>query len=141
MGRARAASFLMMALAVTGLAVPRWVPPPPLTEVMVWISASTLRARYGIKVEHVGVLAAGRLVELRFKVLDPARAKQLFELGPSLRTERGALLQAREAWRAARPRDDGSCSVLFPNERGEIEPGSRVSLAIGAQRLEPVVAK
>ena len=125
MGRAQVLSFLLLAMAVTSLAAPAWVPPPPLANVMVWISASTLRVRYGIEVEHVGVLAAGRLVEL----------------GPVLRAESGVSLRAGEAWRRARPNADGSCSVLFPNVGAEIEPGSRVSLAIGAQQLEPVVAK
>ncbi len=141
MGRAHATSFLLMALAVTAIAAPAWVPPPPLPHVMVWISASTVRAQYGIKVERVGVLAAGQLVELRFKVLDSTKARQLFELAPSLRTETGARLGARAAWRRARPSDDGWCSVMFRNVGGEIEPGSRVSLAIGGQRLEPLVAK
>ncbi len=141
MGRAQLASFGVMTAAIAALAAPRWEPPPPLSNVMVWISPSTLRSRYGIELQHVGVLASGRLVELRFKVLAPARAKQLFELAPALRTGDGVLLQASEAWRRARPTDDGSCSVMFPNEGGAIEPGSRVSLAIGGQRSQPMVAK
>lgn len=141
MGRAQVSSFLLLATAVTALAAPAWVPPPPLANVMVWISASTLRVRYGIEVERVGVLAAGRLVELRFRVLHPEKARQLFALGPVLRAQSGVLLGAGEAWRRAHPKADGSCSVFFPNVGAEIESGSRVSLAIGAQQLEPVVAK
>ncbi len=115
MGRAQVLSFILLATAVTALAAPVWVPPPPLANVMAWISASTLRVRYGIEVEDVGVLAAGRLVELRFRVLHPEKARQLFELRPALRAESGVLLTASEAWRRARPKADGSCSVFFPN--------------------------
>ena len=122
MGRAQVSSYLLLATAVTALAAPAWV-------------------RYGIEVEHVGVLAVGRLVELRLRVLHLEKAAQLFELGPALRAESGVSLQAGEAWRRAHPKADGSCSVFFPNVGAEIEPGARVSLAIGAQRLEPVVAK
>lgn len=141
MGRAQAVSLVLLASAVTALAAPAWAPPPPLTNVMVWISATTLRARYGIEIEHVGVLAAGRLVELRFRVLHAQKARKLFALGPALRAQSGALLVAGEAWRRVHPEEDGSCSVFFPNGGAEIEPGSLVSLAIGLQRSEPVVAK
>lgn len=141
MGRAQIASFAVMTAAVVALSTPQWVPPPPLSNVMVWISPSTLRARYGIKVEHVGVLASGRLVELRFKVLAPEKAQQLFGLAPALRTGDGVVLQAPEAWRRAQPKDDGSCSVMFPNVGSAVERGSRVSLAIGGQRSQPMVAK
>lgn len=135
---------LLVFLVAVGLTLP-WTSPrvEELPPGSVQISKLTLEKRFGIQLTHIAVSHSGGLVELRFTVLDTMKARQLIGATPRLiAAETGYSLQAPEngPWRSIRLQKDASCFVLFPNARGTIKPGSRVSLSFGGLRVEPVVA-
>ncbi len=136
-------AFVVFGLGL-GLTLP-WTSPrveelPPVGAV---ISTRALERRFGISLDHISVTYSGGLVELHFTVVDPLKAKQLIDATPRLiADDTGYSLQAPELgpWRSIRLQKDASCFVLFPNVRSTVRPGSRVSLAFGGVRVEPVIA-
>lgn len=136
-------AFLLAAAAVAipaaGLGTPRPEGAPAAAQV---ITAATLEARHGLRVTRVAVTGGGGLVDLRFTVLDPVKARPLLEgAGHELRLvveKDGALLTAPHhgAMRNVRLARDAACFVLFPNVRGAVRPGTRVAVAFGEVRLQ-----
>lgn len=145
---ALALSFTIVAGAIppgTGLASDRvgaastspWTPLPE----------GALAAIHGIRVDQIAVTAGGGLVDLRFTVLDPVKARALLAghaLPPRLVVEgSGMELQAPRhgAMKGIRLQKDASSFLLFPNTRNAVRPGTRVAVLFGDVQAEPVVAK
>ena len=111
------------------------------------VSAAVLEAQHGLRVTRVAVTGNGGLVDLRFTVLDPAKARPLLgEGGHDLRLvveEGGTTLEAPHhgAMRNVRVAKDAACFVLFPNARGAVRPGGRVAVEFGGVSVEAVAAK
>jgi hypothetical protein len=86
-------------------------------------------------------------VDLRFTVLDPAKARPLLQdhaRPPRLMAEGSDTeLQApaHGAMRNVRLQKDAACFLLYPNARSTVHAGTRVAVAFGDVRVEPVVAK
>lgn len=128
-----------------GLTLP-WTSPriEALPPVGTTISTRALERRFGIHLTDIAVTHSGGLVELRFTVVDTFKARQLINATPRLIAhDTGYSLQAPELgpWRSIRLQKDASCFVLFPNARSTVKSGSRVSLAFGGVRVEPVIAQ
>lgn len=152
MSRTRTLQFLSGALLVAALVVSPWAArrlapsAPRVATLTTDISTATLEARYGLKVTRIAVTGGGGLVELRFTVLDAEKAKQLLrdqQSTPRLVAEdSGHVLYApqQSSWRKVRVQQGAQCFVLFPNVRSAVKSGTRVALAFGALRVEPVVA-
>jgi hypothetical protein len=106
-----------------------------------------LEAIHGIRVDQVAVTAGGGLVDLRFTVIDPVKARALLgghATPPRLLVEgSGVELQAPRhgAMRGIRIQKDATSFLLFPNTRNAVRPGARVAVAFGDVKVEPVVAK
>lgn len=106
-----------------------------------------LEAIHGIRVDQVAVTAGGGLVDLRFTVLDPVKARPLLgghATSPRLLVEgSGIELQAPRhgAMHGIRIQKDATSFLLFPNTRNAVRPGARVAVAFGDVKVEPVVAK
>jgi hypothetical protein len=111
------------------------------------ISTSVLEQRYGLHVNLIAVTAAGGLVDVRFKVLDAAKAKALLDDPknfPALKVaDRDATLIASEDSRAQVPnlKDNGLIMILFPNAGSAAQSGSPVNVTFGDMQLEPIAAK
>ena len=111
------------------------------------LNSAELETRYGVRLDQIAVTGGGGLVDVRFTVLDPARARTLLrghEGLPRLFVEgSGAALEAPShgAMRNVRLQKDAACFLLYPNARGAIRPGTRVALAFGDVRVEQVVVK
>jgi hypothetical protein len=111
------------------------------------LTSGQLEDRYGIRVDQVAVTGGGGLVDVRFTVLDPGRARTLLRGHdglPRLIVEGGAVsLEAPShgAMRNIRLQKDAACFLLYPNARGAIRPGTRVALAFGEVKVEQVVVK
>lgn len=139
---------LLIAALVLGSAALRLAAPSPsrVAPSSTDISTATLEARYGLKVTRIAVTGGGGLVELRFTVLDAEKAKLLLrdqQSTPRLVAEdSGHTLYApqQSSWRNVRVQQGAQCFVLFPNVRTAVKSGTRVALAFGALRVEPVVA-
>ena len=146
---AAVASAVLLALAGSP---PRLAWAAPMTDAAATgkstrIGLATLESRHGIRITHIAVTGGGGLVDLRFTVLDAARARPLLDAHaspPRLLAEGSTVaLQApaHGAMRNVRLQKDASCFLLYPNARSAIRPGSRVAVAFGELQVEPVVVK
>ena len=109
------------------------------------ISPSVLEDQYGTRVNLMAVTAVGGLVDLRMKILDAAKARQLF-LGkaPSLRVEgSGVILTAPEDSQAQveQLQDGGVVFILYPNISNAVKRGDKVTVMFGDVRLQPIAAQ
>ena len=106
-----------------------------------------MEAIHGIRVTRVAVTAGGGLVDLRFTVVDPVKARPLLDAHarpPRLVVEgSGVELEAPKhgGMRGVRLQKDAASFLLFPNARNSIRPGTRVAVVFGDVKVEPVVAQ
>jgi hypothetical protein len=111
------------------------------------VSAAALESEHGLRVTRVAVTGNGGLVDLRFTVLDPLKARPLLQGGGHdlrLVVEKGGVaLEAPHhgAMRNVRLARDAACFVLFPNARGAVQPGGRVAVEFGGVSVEAVAAR
>jgi len=111
------------------------------------IPAGELEEQYGVRVNLVAVTAAGGLVDVRLKVVDAEKAKQLLKDAASypVLTVAGSdiILTAPEESRAQglKPASGELIMLLFPNARNAVKPGTKVAITFGDIQLEPVVAR
>ena len=127
-------------LAAEGAGAPTPSPWRPLPE-------GALEAIHGVRVDQVALTAGGGLVDLRFTVLDPVKARPLLaghSSLPRLVVEgSGIELQAPKhgAMKGIRIQKNATSFLLFPNTRNAVRPGTRVAVAFGDVQVEPVVTK
>jgi ABC-type Na+ efflux pump permease subunit len=111
------------------------------------LSLSALEAQYGLRVSLIAVTAAGGLVDVRLKVVDAEKAKQLLKDAASypalMVPSSDTVLTAPEESRAQELKleNGGMIMLLFPNTSNAMKPGANVTVLFGDIRLEPVVAK
>jgi hypothetical protein len=110
------------------------------------LDAATLESTYGIRITKIAVTGGGGLVDVRFTVLDPVKARPILEHGSRPRlvaVDGGAVLEApaHGLMRNVRLQKDAACFLLYPNARNAIQAGTRVALAFGDVKAEPVVAQ
>jgi hypothetical protein len=106
---------------------------------------SALEVQAGLQIAQVGVTAQGGLVDVRFKVLDAARARTLLgnpANAPLLMAGDSPPLAApHHALKGARFANGQVFFILFPNARGSVQPGVPVTVALGNTLLGPVTAQ
>lgn len=106
---------------------------------------SALETQAGIQIAHVGLTAAGGLVDVRFKVLDAAKAKALLgdpgNVPQLIAGDNPPLTAPHHALRSARYGQGQVFYILYPNQRQAIKPGVPVTVAMGQTRLGPVTAE
>lgn len=107
------------------------------------VASSSLRLaeeKWGVKILSLRTSAEGHIIDVRYRVLDSAKAAPLFARGlkPSLKDEAtGQLLSVPSAPKTGslrsmgRPAEGKTYFVLFGNTGGVIQAGSRVTLSIG----------
>jgi hypothetical protein len=110
------------------------------------INARTLEADYGIRFDLVAVTASGGLVDLRFTVVDEAKAKALFHdaaTSPALLVDgSGTVLRTKKGMsHHLSLLTGGRYFVLFSNKGGAVQAGTHVSVVIADVRLEPMAAQ
>lgn len=99
----------------------------------------------GLQIAQVGLTAQGGMVDVRFKVLDAAKAKAL--LGNPANTpvliagDQPPLHPPHHALKGARFAAGQVFYILYPNARGAVRPGVDVTVAMGDARLGPVKAQ
>jgi hypothetical protein len=106
---------------------------------------TALETSTGIQIAHVGVTAAGGLVDVRFKVLDAAKVRKLLgdlANAPQLIVGNNPPLVApHKALHGAKYGEGLIFYILYPNVRSAVKPGVDVTVAIGDVRLGPVTAQ
>lgn len=108
------------------------------------ISQSALEAKYGLRVNLIGVTAAGGLVDLRLKIVDGAKAKLLLQNKknfPAL-SAGGVILKASEETAAQEIKfdDGGNLFLMFPNSGNSVKPGSAVVVRFGDLALDAIIS-
>lgn len=111
-----------------------------------YLPLTQLAEQYGIKITQVAVTGAGGLVDFRFKVLDPEKARKLVGQPPTMPelVAGGSdlkLATSHKMMHAIRLQKDAVSYALYPNVRGAVKPGTPVSVAFGELRVEPVKAQ
>ena len=110
------------------------------------VSSKVLEEQYGAKVEMVGILAAGGLIELRFQVVDKDKAIGLFgttDQMPLLAVEGTdrVLESAKGMKHHMTLLNGGSYFIFYTNAANAVQEGSMVSMVINGVRLEHIVVQ
>ena len=143
------AAVLVVVLVVAGgLLVRRWT--TPATEDVragtTAVTAEQMAATYGIDVDLVAVTAAGGLVEFRYQVVDPDKADQMIhdpDLLPTIVVESSGatLVVATPHHHGTQLQLGGTYFFLLANAQNSIRKGSLLTLVIGDDRVEHIVAQ
>jgi hypothetical protein len=108
-------------------------------------SPSEAERQAGIQVARLGLTAAGGLVDVRFKVLDAAKARALLANPTNspmlIAGDKPPLMAPHNALRGARFSNGQVFFILYPNVRGAVRAGVPVTVAMGPVRLGPVTAQ
>ncbi len=153
-----AVAMIVLSLAVS-LSYQWWHSTRPPTEIAssTPLSAEAFEARYGIRLDMLGVIATGGLLDLRFTVTDPEKAAQVF--GVHLKTSTGEThgsatmpVLVPDGTRTVIPvaggmahhvnlHVDQGLNLLYPNPGGVIQGGTPVSVVIGGVRVDGIIAR
>jgi hypothetical protein len=106
---------------------------------------SAFEVEAGIQIAQVGLTAQGGMVDVRFKVLDAAKAKVMLGNPANVPTliagDQPPLHPPHHALKGARFAQGQVFYILYPNARGAVQPGVDVTVAMGDARLGPVKAQ
>lgn len=117
----------------------------PLPETV--ISNDMLEQEYGIRVTLVGVTAAGGMVDVRYKVIDPVKAAQLVDeedggIMPMVYVGNGdVMLMADMHMRDQQLIAGRTYFNLIPNTQNAVKRGTVVTIAFGDIAVEPTLAQ
>jgi hypothetical protein len=139
----------LVALAIAG-GVTVWQSGGPATNTALAaskpVTSEVLEQQYGAKVQTVGLLAAGGLIELRFQVVDKDKAMALFgpvDQMPMLAVEGSSkvLESAKGMKHHMTLLNGGSYFIFYTNASNAVREGSKVSMVINGVRLEHIVVQ
>jgi hypothetical protein len=109
-------------------------------------SAVEIRERWGVEIVGVHLTAAGHLVDFRYRVLDPDKARPLLDRqnrAELLDQGSGAVLFVPHAAKigtlrqnTANPRVGRVAYALFSNPQRRVQPGRQVTIRIGDFKIE-----
>jgi hypothetical protein len=110
------------------------------------LSAADFEERYGLRVHLIGVTAAGGMIDLRLKIVDPQKAQQFLEepahLPELIAADSGdALLPSEGLDDDIEWTEGGILFNFFSNDNGLIESGTPVIVQFGDKQIEPIVAQ
>lgn len=111
------------------------------------LSLSALEDQYGLRVNLVGVTAAGGLVDVRFKIVDGEKARSLLQDPnnfPALWIADGHVTLAvpeENRTQEIKVENDGNLLFMYPNSGNAVKPGTPVTIVFGDLQVEPILAK
>jgi hypothetical protein len=111
------------------------------------ISVQALEENYGIKMELIAITAAGGLVDVRYRVIDPAKAAGLMTedgIMPMLHIADGdndVVLMPDSHMRTQKLVAGRMYFMLIPNAKNVVKRGTSVIVAFNDIALEPIAAK
>jgi hypothetical protein len=137
-----AALVILTTLVGVGLRLAPAASAPPATPV----SAQAIEERWGVRFTQIGVTADGGLIDLRFQVLDPDKALAMIDdvqrLPVMVAESSGQLVNSALPMPARHELAAGrTYFLLYRNGAGAIQPGEPVTVVVGDQRLEHLVAQ
>ena len=131
------AAIFAVVQAVSAAQTPLAAPP---------LAVSELEARYGLRLNLLAVTAAGGMVDVRFKIVDAAKAKALLSVPANFPTlqiagSRTILSIPSEDRPGFSFSDDGAIHLMYANNGGLVKQGTPVNLSFGGIRLEALKAR
>ena len=105
-----------------------------------WPLARLVKREWGIEVAWVRRLAAGQMLEFRYRVVDAEKAKELFvrrqkpwliDEATGLRLKVASFATTGEMRNSNLPKPGRIYWMLFPNPGRRVQQGSRVTIEIG----------
>jgi hypothetical protein len=104
------------------------------------VTEAQLADQYGVKIDLIGIIASGGLVELRFQVLDADKASALFgevDDMPKLAVEGSSrvLTSAKGMKHGLKLLDGATYFFLYTNVANSVHDGSLLSFVINGVRL------
>lgn len=115
----------------------------PLPETV--ITSQTLEEEYGIRMMLVAVTAAGGLVDVRYKVIDPEKAVRLATedgIMPMVYLENSDVMLMPDAhMRTQKLIPDRTYFTLIPNAQNAVRRGTSVIVVFGDVALKPIVTQ
>jgi len=138
------AGLLLLAALAGFLAIRAWSAASGARPAM--LTTGELQDRYGIRVNLLGVTAAGGMLDLRLKMVDSQKAAQLLDEPanfPVLVSQGGEVLHAATDSLVLRGVlvDGGNLFLIFPNTRSAISAGTPVTIRFGELLVGPIVAR
>lgn len=115
-----------------------------------WPLARLVKRQWGVEVAWVRRLAAGQMLEFRYRVSDPEKAKELFvrhekphlvDEASGLRIRVASFATTGEIRNSNQPKAGRMYWMLFPNPGGAIARGNRVTVEIGKFRAPGLVVR
>lgn len=104
-------------------------------------SFAELEEKYGIQVSLVATSMMDSIVDVRLKVVDPAKAKALLMNQAALLVDEQVLVLAPHMHHHGDTQRDKIHNMFFPTENKTIQTGSEVSLVFGPVRVEPLIVR
>lgn len=117
----------------------------PLPETV--ISAQTLEQEYGVRLTLVAVTAAGGMVDVRYRVIDPDKAAKLVDeadggIMPMVYVGNGDIMLMPDMhMRTQQLIADRMYFTLIPNTQNAVRRGSVVTIVFGDIAVEPTLAQ
>lgn len=111
------------------------------------ISIQTLEEEYGIRMSLVAVTAAGGMVDVRYRIIDPEKAVKLIDetdggIMPMIYVQNSdVMLMPDMHMRSQKLIADRMYFELIPNTQNAVTRGSIVTVVFGDMALEPMVTK
>jgi len=109
--------------------------------------------RFGVKVESLRLAAAGNMIDFRYRIVDPAKARMLVDRtitpylieqssGKTVEVPKSTKIgPLRQTTKYGDPPADRVFFVLFGNPGGLVQPGSRVTVVVGDFRAEDLIVE
>lgn len=115
-------------------------------------AAQQAEKRLGVRIRGVRLSAAGFMLDLRYRVLDAAKAAPLLDrkIAPYLQDSSGARLGVpaspkigplRSTRRGGEIHMDRDYSMLFGNPGRYLKPGAKITLVVGEQKIENLIVE
>ena len=141
--------LILVALAVAGVLIWRSAPAPaPASPAAPGAlpASPAIEQRYGVRINMVGVTADGGLLDLRFTVLDSDKAMAMHQdlsIQPYIIDElTGAKIDSSPTMSHKHQLNVGlTYFELYRNPKGVVQPGRLVTVVVGDERLEHLVAQ
>lgn len=111
------------------------------------ISNDTLEQEYGIRLTLVGVTAAGGMVDVRYRVIDPLKAAKLIDeeeggIMPMVYVSNGDVMLMPDMHMREQKLVAGRVYfVLIPNSQNAVKRGTVVTVVFGDVAVEPTLAQ
>lgn len=105
---------------------------------------SIFQEQTGVRVIRVAVTGGGGLVDLRYEVVDAAKAQHVHHVPPTLvDDESGEVIDTllMDHAHGGPPEAGHAYPLIFVNEQGLIERGGEVTVVIGGTRLDRVAVE